>query len=278
MRDINWYNPEQNVFRAIARAQNRGAVVEPYGVPEWLLGVAPGTPALPDAGQVSFRGNVRRPSYGQTVAATFGYADAGACPPCRQREAGDAMTDAYENARRNFLDAAETWGWNVADINAVDWSDDDAVGDVLKLLIGMVSEFCGVPYATAAARIGEATFLPDSTALNRALLAIAAEYCPNLTPATPVEVDALPPDWTAPDYCPAGETMTEIPVYVNGKQVGTSKICAPVDRVIIPPGDETELNGAKEKKKAYPVWGYYVAGGVGLLAVGGVAYYATRNR
>lgn len=279
MKPINWYNPEQNVFGAIARAQNRGDVVAPFNVPPWLLGVAPGTPALPlpDAGQVSFRGNVRRPNYAQTVQATFGYGDAGACclscergGPC-ESEAG-ALGDQFERVRQNFLTAASVWGWNMSDINAVDWSAAGNVREVMDFLIGMVAEFCGVPYDTANAALTNAAFSEDPTALRTALYDMNREYCPELAPAVPESTVQVV---VGGDECPAGETMTDVPVFVNGVQVGTSTICAPLERL----GDETETNGEKkEEKNGYPVWGYYVAGGVGLLALGGVAYYATRNR
>ncbi len=275
MKAINWYNPEQNVFGAIARAQNRGDVVEPFGVPPWLLGVAPGTPALPDAGQVSFRGNVRSPNYAQTVQATFGYGDAGACclscergGPCESEAGG--VGDQFERVRQNFLNAAPVWGWNVADINSVDWNDPAPVGEAMDFLIGMVAELCGVPYDTAKGALTNAAFSQDSTALTTALYDINREYCPELAPAVP------PSTVGVGDECPAGEGMTEVPVYVNGVQVGTSTTCTPLQVV-----DEKALNGTgekKEDKKGYPVWGYAVAGGVGLLALGGVAYYATRKR
>lgn len=275
MRPINWYNPEQNVFGAIARAQDRGDVVAPFNVPPWLLGVAPGTPALPmpEAGQVSFRGNVRRPSYAQTVAATFGYGDAGACV-CATPPEASGPGDAYEYVRAAFVDAAPDWGWDLSVINAQDWNNPQTVADSLALLAGMLAEYCKVPMAATSAALANAEFqIPD---FNNALHTLVNQYCPQLAPA-PTETTTT----VGGDECPIGERMTEVPVYVNGRQVGTSMICAPLDRIVVPPGDEKEPNGTgekKEEKNGYPVWGYYVAGGVGLLALGGVAYYATRKR
>lgn len=180
MRSINWYNPEESVFPAIAEAQARGDVVPPHMVPSWLLGVVPGTPALPsEAGQVSFRGGWR-PTEAETIVATFGYGDAGAANPCG-REAG-AAGDAYDKIRLAYIAAAGDWGWDISEINALDWNLAETANNSNRLLTGMLAEYCGVPTAVATERFMATRFEP--AAFRAAILSLVGEFCPQSLPET----------------------------------------------------------------------------------------------